>query len=556
MPEPWGRLPEETSEAFEAFVAYRDMGAKRSVEKLMKLYGSADPSFGKSRRNFEAYSTKYAWVERVAAWEAFLDSERRRAILTKVEEMSHRHAAIAQAMQGKVIERMQTIKPEDLTIQTISDMAYQLDGGGWQALSPLDGAFDGQIENFAFSVGPLADGPHTITVSGTSLFNRNGGVPDTVSGTASDPITIGTISLPGPGVYDDKQADWIYTGTWPSYPSASAYSGGYHYSTKIGDSASFSFIGSKFTLTYGTYATYGNLDVYVDNVKVATLNQFSAAMKWQLKYTSPVYTQGVHTVRFVHASGSRVNVDALQIYGPPDIDPPAAITNLAALPGPANGSVNLTWTAPAEDASLGTGTAASYQVRYALTPLNAGNWVTATAVTSGLPIPAAPGVSQQMTVTGLVPGVPYYFAVRAQDEEPNLGGMSNSPTQPATSPAPLGAGKYDDKNANWILKGTWTSSPWAAAYSGSYRYSTVINNSATFVFTGTNFVLGYAVGLLYGGLDVYVDGVYVTTINQKASPTALRTYTLPTALTAGQHTVQFIHHTGTRVNIDSIVIVP
>jgi hypothetical protein len=106
------------------------------------------------------------------------------------------------------------------------------------------------------------------------------------------------------------------------------------------------------------------------------------------------------------------------------------------------------------------------------------------------------------------------------------------------------------------LKGTWLNYPFAAAYSSSLRYSSVINNSAAFVFTGTNFILGYAVGLLYGNLDVYVDGIYTATINQKASPSALRTYSLPTPLAAGQHTVQFVHRSGMRVNIDSISITP
>jgi hypothetical protein len=51
-----------------------------------------------------------------------------------------------------------------------------------------------------------------------------------------------------------------------------------------------------------------------------------------------------------------------------------------------------------------------------------------------------------------------------------------------------------------------------------------------------------------------VDGVYVTTINEASA--ALRTYTLPTPLIAGQHTVQFVHRSGARVNIDSIQIIP
>jgi hypothetical protein len=439
---------------------------------------------------------------------------------------------------------------KDITLQTISAITYQLDGGDWQALSPLDGVFNEQIEEFNIDLGALISGDHNITIQGNSTFSRNGSVPTTVP-------AITSVNLPGPNVYDDKHSGWIYASTWGSYRAAGAYGSSYHYSNKIGNSASFAFVGTKFTLTYATSLTFGNIDIFVDNVKVTMLVQRNTKVKWQQKYTSPIYPEGLHVIRFVHVNGTRVNVDAIQVYGPPDLDPPAAITDLAASTGPSNGSVNLTWSAPAEDASLGTGTVASYLVRYSLNPIDAGNWDAASVVTGGIPAPVAPGLPQQMTVAGLVPGVTYYLAVRAQDDEPNLADMSNAPVQfVATSPFPMGEGKYDDKDIHWVLKGTWTNLTNAKAYSLSVRYTNVINNSAAFVFTGTNFVLGYAVNLAYGGLDVYVDGVYVTTITQKASIAVMQTYTLPTALSAGQHTVQFIHRSGARVNIDSIQIMP
>jgi hypothetical protein len=197
------------------------------------------------------------------------------------------------------------------------------------------------------------------------------------------------------------------------------------------------------------------------------------------------------------------------------------------------------------------------EYHFLIQPIVAGNWNLASVVTTGIPTPGAPGAPQQMTVAGLVPGVTYYFAVCAQDDEPNLADMSNAPVQfGATSPVPMGEGKYDDKDIHWVLKGIWINLANAKAYSLSVRYTNVINNSTAFVFTGINFVLGYAVNLAYGGLDVYVDGVYVTTITQKASIAAMQTYTLPTTPTAGQHTVQFIHRSGVRVNIDSIQIIP
>ena len=60
-------------------------------------------------------------------------------------------------------------------------------------------------------------------------------------------------------------------------------------------------------------------------------------------------------------------------------------------------------------------------------------WTNATPVSSGVPTPQVAGSSEQMVVTGLTGGTTYYFAIRAQDEIPNLGGLSNSPSGIAAS---------------------------------------------------------------------------------------------------------------------------
>jgi hypothetical protein len=118
---------------------------------------------------------------------------------------------------------------------------------------------------------------------------------------------------------------------------------------------------------------------------------------------------------------------------PHDLTAPAAIMDLAAAPGTATGCVDLSWIAPGDDAHIGT--AASYLVRYSASAINSpAGWEAATPVTSGVPQPKPAGQSEQMTVSGLTPGALYYFAMRAQDEVPNSGGLSNSPSAIAKTP--------------------------------------------------------------------------------------------------------------------------
>lgn len=85
-------------------------------------------------------------------------------------------------------------------------------------------------------------------------------------------------------------------------------------------------------------------------------------------------------------------------------------------------SVRLTWTAPGDD-SL-SGTAAAYDLRMSTSPIDAGNFASATVVTS-LPTPLAAGTSQSKTVTGLTAATDYWFALKTRDDAGNWSGISN-----------------------------------------------------------------------------------------------------------------------------------
>ncbi len=109
----------------------------------------------------------------------------------------------------------------------------------------------------------------------------------------------------------------------------------------------------------------------------------------------------------------------------PDDEPPAAIYDLSATPGNAAGTVSLSWTAPGDDGN--TGTASTYVVRYNSAQITEANWASSTNMT-GEPTPGPAGTAETMTVSGLTPGQTYYFAIRTEDEIPNLSGISNSPS--------------------------------------------------------------------------------------------------------------------------------
>ena len=95
---------------------------------------------------------------------------------------------------------------------------------------------------------------------------------------------------------------------------SSVPNGTMHDTSTVGDYAELLFNGTKSTLTFVKDFNRDSIDVYVDDVKVDTINSNAASLLWQQTYASPVLTTGDHTVRFVHAGrGSYIEIDAITI---------------------------------------------------------------------------------------------------------------------------------------------------------------------------------------------------------------------------------------------------
>ena len=112
-----------------------------------------------------------------------------------------------------------------------------------------------------------------------------------------------------------------------------------------------------------------------------------------------------------------------------DTTPPAAITDLVAQSGSRVGQVDLTWTAPGDDGQ--TGTAARYELHYAIEPITDDNW-DQIFIAWNLPGPSPAGTAEHLTVTSLSAGRLYYFAIKTRDEARNLSAMSNVASAMAT----------------------------------------------------------------------------------------------------------------------------
>jgi len=72
----------------------------------------------------------------------------------------------------------------DVTINTITNVQFRVDGGSWIDATPIDGVFDEALEDFAFTTPTLEEGTHTIETRGINSVNN------TETSYASDTITV------------------------------------------------------------------------------------------------------------------------------------------------------------------------------------------------------------------------------------------------------------------------------------------------------------------------------------------------------------------------------
>lgn len=111
----WERQPGESSKAFDAFAAYRDMPKPRSIRRVAQ-------ALGKSATLISRWSSEKEWVKRVDAWDAEQDRIARAEQTEAIKKMRKRHADLGQAMILKAARALQRIPDDEIKASDISRM--------------------------------------------------------------------------------------------------------------------------------------------------------------------------------------------------------------------------------------------------------------------------------------------------------------------------------------------------------------------------------------------------------------------------------------------------
>jgi len=106
MPEKWERQENENRKQYQLFAVYRDLGITRSISKVVKHLGKPE----RYRGHLQNLSAQFKWVERSAAYDDWMEEERRLASIDAIRKMNEEGATIARQLRKLPIVRIKAIQ--------------------------------------------------------------------------------------------------------------------------------------------------------------------------------------------------------------------------------------------------------------------------------------------------------------------------------------------------------------------------------------------------------------------------------------------------------------
>ncbi len=320
------------------------------------------------------------------------------------------------------------------------------------------------------------------------------------------------------GIYDERNANILYTGSWVAQTVSGNYSNTEKYSTVIGSTASLTFTGETISVLYRGYPNaFGNMEVRIDDAYVDTINQNTPTQTLQNRWNSLNLGMGTHTIELKHLTGMYISLDGFIISGPPTATPTSTLTFTPTLTKTPTNSITPSLTRSPTNTLTATSTWTQ-----TFTPTNS-NTPSPTKSSTNTPSPTA---TWTLTLT---------------------------PTLTNTK-APSGVGTYDERDVNIVYTGTWASQVVSGNYANSEKYSTVIGSTAGFTFSGNQVTVKFRKAGVFGNMEVWIDDGLVDIVSQTNATTLQNQSWISPVLSAGTHTIVLKHATGTYIALDAIII--
>jgi len=119
--ESWEILKDETSLAFSAFCAFRDLGAERSIRKAVETAEVNKSKADKKYNVWRNWSTQFRWFERAASYDRHIEKLKQTELRKTIEAQGELHREVTEKMLGVVKKKLDTMNPDDLTQGNVTE---------------------------------------------------------------------------------------------------------------------------------------------------------------------------------------------------------------------------------------------------------------------------------------------------------------------------------------------------------------------------------------------------------------------------------------------------
>jgi len=112
--ESWERLAGESSAAFAAFCAFRDVGPERNIRKAVESVEKDEAVQAKRYRVWRNWSTQFRWRERAAEYDGYTEKLKQAEMRKTIEAQGEQHRKVTGKMLEVVSKKLDLMDPAEL----------------------------------------------------------------------------------------------------------------------------------------------------------------------------------------------------------------------------------------------------------------------------------------------------------------------------------------------------------------------------------------------------------------------------------------------------------
>jgi hypothetical protein len=119
--ESWERLTGESSPAYSAFRAFRDLGAERNIRKAVETVERNISLQAKKYNGWRNWAAKFRWRERAADYDRYIEKLKQAELRKTIEAQGEQHRQVTGKMLEVVKKKLDLMDANELTQSNLTE---------------------------------------------------------------------------------------------------------------------------------------------------------------------------------------------------------------------------------------------------------------------------------------------------------------------------------------------------------------------------------------------------------------------------------------------------